>query len=337
MPSLPARVAVGLLLASMLAAPADAGGDPFAAARAAKQKIDYQAALAEVDRVLEAGDLPLKHSREALALRAEFLAVLGRTPEAVAGYLEILAVDPGYRVDPGLAPRVQEAMAEALAKEPRPIDVSCRIDGSGILHATLAPGASTRARYVRIERQSPGSAVPDRQRVSPPVRIRLTSRTRIACFAVDERGNVLAAGPGWDRAVAWEPQSEQSPQSAVSGGGGASERSTSRPLWRHPWLWGSAALAAGAGGGVFAWLAERDRDHLERLIDSDDEHQYAEAEAALERGRSRVRWSRGLLGVAGLFAAAAITFALLPDPPNDRGTSASLSAGPSGLWVTGRF
>jgi hypothetical protein len=311
-----------------------AAADPLAAARSAKARVDYEQALAEVDRALEAGGLPPTATREALALRAEFLAVLGRSDQAIDAFVELLAVDPQAHIDPGLAPRVRSAFAAAAGRAPTRVAVSCTIDDDGTLSVRLDPGSSKRVRFVRVDRATARSSARSRDQVTPPSRILLTAPTSLACFAVDERGNALLAGPDWDHRIEWSPASAAAP---VGGEEPDIDRSA-RPLWRNPWLWGGAALAAAAGGATFAWLASRDQDRLDRLVDADTTHQYADAEAVLERGRSRVRWSRGLFIASGVLAAGALTFTFWPRRRSDgSGTGATVGLAPSGLWVRAGF
>jgi len=322
--------------AVLIAAVGSASADPLAAARSAKAMVDYERALVEVDRALAAGDLSPGATREALLLRAEFLAVLDRSGEAIDTFVEVLAVDPEARIDPGLAPRVRAAFEEAARRKPARLKVSCAVDRAGTLRVSLERGSSARARFVLVERAAAGSARQERDQVTPPSRIVLTAASSVACFAVDERGNRMAAGPDWDHRLEWSPPAAGGESIVGVTDSGAGEPAW--PVWRNPWVWGGAALAAGAGGVTFAWLASRDQDRLDRLIDEAGSHQFAEAEEVLDRGRSRVRWSRGFFVAAGVLAAGAVTFAFLPRRRTATSPArAAISLEPQGLWLMGTF
>jgi hypothetical protein len=315
---LPSSLALGIALA--LGAPAPASADRLSAARAAKDRVDYDRAHLEVDRAIAAGDMALEETRLALALRGEVLAVLERTGEAEETFAELLAIDPEAKIDPGLAPRVLSAFGAAAGRPRSPVTVSCRID-QGQVQVELEAGTSKRARLVRVERAAPGARA-TRDQVEPPAAITLPrSPVEVACFAVDDRGNVLAAGAP----LSWSPPGGSDPVS-----GQPLDDRGARPMWRNPWLWAGAAVVVAGTGATFNYLARRDQDRLDEIIADSDMYHLAEAEEVLERGRSRTRWARGLYVGAGVLAAAAVTFALLPRRRAARPatTTASLAVGP---------
>lgn len=317
-----ARMAAALILVAGAVRPALAEDpDRLAAARAAKDRVDYTGALREVDRALQAGDLSVDQTRAALLLRGEILAVLGRPSEAEDDFADLLAAHPTAAIGAGLTPRVGAAFEAAARRTSRPVVVSCHVSRDGRLRVRLDAGSSTRARLVRVERTVAGSARRWRDLVTPPSEIVLPRAfTEVACFAVDEHGNALTAGPGWDRRLEWAPAVHHAarpgprPRPAPL----ALTRSVpadvpgSRPLWRNPWVWAGAAALAGGAGVTFGWLAQRDQARLDDIIAGSEMHEFQEAQAVVERARSRTHWARGLLVGAGILGAASVTFALVP-------------------------
>lgn len=84
------------------------------------------------------------------------------------------------------------------------------------------------------------------------------------------------------------------------------------PLWRNPWIWGGVAAVALGVGATFGVAANKDQDRLDRIVRDSSMHDFAEAEAVLERGERRAHFATGFYVGAGALAVAAITFALWP-------------------------
>ncbi len=331
-----------VLLATLRPAGADDEGGPLAGARAAKQRVDYEGALREVERALAAGNLPVADARQALFMRGEFLAVLGRAREASDAFVELLAVAPDSAMDPSLAPRVVEAFEDARKRAPAPARVRCRASRRGTVTVELEAGSSTRARFVRVERRRRGTAERVHDQVTPPAEVMVPRQPHeVACFAVDERGNALVAGPGWERPIAIAPAAGAPAASAATSDAGKPDEADSPPpwSWRSPWPWAAGALVAGSAGATFHWLAHRDQERLDEIIEESGEHTLSEAEEVLDRGQSRTRWARGLYIGAGALAAVAVTAALLPGRRRAprRSGSTQLSVGPAGFVLIGEF
>jgi hypothetical protein len=343
-----ARMALALILVASAFRPAFAQDpDRLAAALAAKDRVDYEGALREVDRALQAGDLSVDQTRAALLLRGEILAVLGRRSEAEDDFAELLAAHPTAAIDAGLTPRVRAAFEAAARRASRPAVVSCHVSREGRLRIRLDPGSSRRARLVRVERTMAGSARRSRDLVTPPSEIVLPrASTAIACFAVDEHGNALTAGPDWDRRLEWAPAvghtappaPRRRPAPLAVTRSVSTDVSGSRPLWREPWIWAVAAGLAGGAGVTLGWLAQRDQARLDDIIARSEMHQFQEAETVVERARSRTHWARGLLVGAGVLGAASVTFALVPvrTRPHRR-PSTSVAVGPLQLSLHMEF
>jgi tetratricopeptide (TPR) repeat protein len=113
------------------------------------------------------------------------------------------------------------------------------------------------------------------------------------------------------------------------------------PLWRSPWIWSSAALLAAGTGVTFHILAREDQDRLDRIIADSAHHDFAEAEALVERGDRRATLATSFYIGAGALVVAAVTFALWPRSrsPVSASTQArlGLSIAPSGWQVTWRY
>lgn len=336
--ALPIGVIALVLLGGSGAPRADDGGR-LARARAAKQRVDYEAALVEVERALQAGGLSVEDSREALLLRGEFLAVLGRAAEATETFVELLAVAPGTAIDPGLAPRVVDAFEAASRQAVRPVVVSCRVSRRGTLAVALEAGSSARVRFVRVERREKGATRRVSDQVTPPTEMMLARRAlEVACFAVDAHGNALVGGPGWERPlVAASAATLHTPRAIAAATVAADVERPSFWSWRSPWPWAGAALAVGAGGATFHWLASRDQARLDELIDESSTHYYPDASQVLERGERRMRWARGLYIGAGALAAVAVTMALLPARRPRTRSAVRLSVGLAGVALTGEL
>ena len=330
-----AAVSVVLLAAGGPAA-ADRG-DPLGEARAAKDRVDYDGALRAVERALDRGGLSVADTRAALLLRGEILAGVDRAREAADDFAEVLALDPSATIDPELAPRVLAAFAAARRRTRAPLVVGCAIRAdSSALEVRLEAGSSKRVRRVRVERSAPASDKRTTDLVTPPADLVLRAPAEVACFAVDEDGNALAAGPGWERPLAWSP-----PQAPPTGGhlaDSSAAPAAPRPLWRNPWLWGGAAALASAAGVTFHVLAERDQDRLDQLTDDSAMHEFADVDEVRARGERRTNYARGFYAGAGLLAIAAVTFALLPPSrPSRQDAGLAVTIGPGAIGLQARF
>jgi hypothetical protein len=309
--------------------------DPLEAARAAKDRVDYDGALRAVDAVLARGGLSVADTRAALLLRGEILAGVGRDDEATDEFAELLALDPSAAIDRELSPRVLAAFDAAVRRDRAPLVVTCAIRAeTRILEVRLQAGSSARARQVRVERTAHATHKRTTDLVTPPAELVLRASADYACFAVDARGNALAAGPDRDRPLTWSsPMPPAGRQPTVS-------RAPSRtrwPLWRNPWLWGGAAVAAGAAGATFHVLAARDQDRVDQLTDDSEMHEFADVDRVFARGERRTAYARAFYAGAGLLAIAAVTFALLPPRAPASDARLSVAIGPDGIALAGEF
>lgn len=317
-------VAVALAIAWPAAARA---ADPLAEARAAQARVDYDGALAALDRALGKGGLARGASREALLLRGEILAALGRGDDATASFVDALAIDPAASLPEGISPRARAAFDDAKGRGPKVVRVTCRLE-EGVLNVALDAGTSTRARRVQVERREANTVAVARDQVTPPSAQLVAPATRaIACFAIDDAGNVMASGPGWDAPL--RPQGARTTTTAPAVA--PISRTTQlrppqdAPLYRSPWLWGGAAAVTGAGAITLSILVARDQAKLDDLIESSSAHDFSEAETVRSRGERRASWANFLWVATGVFAAAAGACALWP------------YAEPDGVGVAGQF
>ncbi|MBT8494546.1 MAG: hypothetical protein KJO07_15930, partial [Deltaproteobacteria bacterium] len=187
---------------------------------------------------------------------------------------------------------------------------------------------------VRIERTVGDSPV-QRNRVTAPVRLALPDQpARYACFAVDEQGNEWATGPGRDAPLTWAaPATAATAASADSPMGPA----TGRPLWRNPWIWGSAAGATLATGVVFGLLARSDRNEFDDLAATSGEVEFTAAEEVLDRGKSRATIANVLFATGGALAIATAVFIWTAPADHERTGVSAIGVGPGGLTISGSF
>ena len=319
-----------LAVALAIAWPAAArAADPLAEARAAQARVDYDGALAAIERALKAGGLARAATREALLLRGEILAALGRGDEATASFVDVLAIDPAATLPEGISPRARAAFDDAKARGPRPVKVTCRLK-DGVLDVVLDAGTSSRARRVQVERRDANTIAAARDQVTPPSAQLIAPATRaIACFAIDDAGNVMAAGPGWDAPLrppgARRDVATPGPIPTTATTTTRSRAPKTAPLWRSPWLWGGAAAVTGAGAITLSILVARDQDELDDLTSHSSMYDFTEAETVRSRGERRASWANFLWVATGVFAATAGACALWP------------YAEPDGVGVAGQF
>jgi hypothetical protein len=101
------RVLVVLAVLALAARGAHAGGaHELAEARRLKQSLDFAGALAEVERVIAAGNSAPDALLEAYRLAGELAAGLGRDGNAITYFQRLLALDPGATMPSGTSPKI---------------------------------------------------------------------------------------------------------------------------------------------------------------------------------------------------------------------------------------
>ena len=126
------RVLVVLAILALAATAHADGAHELAEARRLKQTLDFAGALAEVERVIAAGNSAPAALAEAYRLGGELAAGLGRDGDAITYFQRLLALDPGATLPAGTSPKVVAPFETARANlEGRSLDA--RLDGDALV------------------------------------------------------------------------------------------------------------------------------------------------------------------------------------------------------------
>ena len=223
-------VAIALILA-LSATTARADDDPIAQAMALEAQLQYEPALALIERTIARGGAD--HDRlVTLHLFAGRLAAgLGRAAVAEDHFARLLAIAPDQKFAAGTSPKITEPFDRARGRTvPLRISVDVKTDAITIVPETdqlgLVAGIAVTLDGGRELREM------QKRRVALP-----TGAQATAVFALDSFGNRV-----WSEAVTMPidmtPHVDHPPL---------------RPLWQRWPFWASATFVALAAGGVSAW------------------------------------------------------------------------------------
>ena len=110
---------IALVLASMLGAPATfAKHKSLKKAQALVDELRPAEALKRIDRLIDKGGLDWEDTRDAYAMKAEVLALVGETQEAVRAFSVLLRVDPDWAPPAEHATAMEEPLSAAKAQLP---------------------------------------------------------------------------------------------------------------------------------------------------------------------------------------------------------------------------
>jgi len=286
------------------------GDDDLARAKQLEASLDYDQALAIVDRLLSAGGADPARYVELHLLAGRLAAGLDRPDIARDHFARVLALRPATALPEGTSPKLTEPFAAARARStPLAVRVTARgglvtleaTDPLGLVVGIAVHVVSDGKHADLVERGA-------RRLVLPP------GAKPIEVAALDADGNRV-----WIGASPPEPVAHARPD-------------TTRPLYAR---WSTYAVLAGvtaAAGGIAAWRFQVAQDDWNTLHDEGG-HEFSELQAIEDRGR---RWGLAANVLFGAAAASAIVAAIVGVRTGGRG---DVVVGPSGAGVvlSGRF
>lgn len=310
------------LLVLVVLASGRAAAEPaqLAAARRAVREVRYDEARGLLVQALRAGGNGPDELREIYRLSAFASIVLGEPALGERYYRRMLALDPRATLSGDTAPKLRAPFvaAQAFMAAQRPLAIRALRRDDRIEVAVSDPLGMAAGVAALV-----GGAVTARQPLAAD-HARLPADGGFDEIAlVDEFGNVLRtidvpAAP----VVAPGPTRPERPVPA------------GRRSWATRWTtWAVPAAVLAAAGVGFAIAADRAHTELDDILANDDEHFFAEADAA------RARWQRdswiawASFGVAGACAITATVLAFRAPPR--RPVAAAI--GPGGVTVFGHF
>lgn len=241
----------------LAAAVARAGSvDELAEARRLRQVLDFEGALAAVERAIAAGDADPARLVEAYRLGGELAAGLGREADAVAWFERALALEPAIALPAGTSPKItapfERARAAIAARGgPLAIEVEETADGVAVVVVRDPLGMVAGAARVAIA-AAPGE--------------------RWEAVVRDAHGNVLWRRAGTRAALVAPPPPERPAR-------------VGRPAWwARGEVWSIAAIGFAGAGGVAAWQLGEAQDEWDRLRAA-PEPEFGELRAIERRGR----------------------------------------------------
>jgi tetratricopeptide (TPR) repeat protein len=271
-----------VLIAALVAVAgvAEAGGaDELAEARRRRQALDFEGALAALERAIAAGDNDAGRLADAYQLAGELAAGLGRVDEATAAFERLLVLRPDAALPGGTSPKIQAPFDAARARGHRPLAAHAERDGATVTLVVDADPlgliAGARLRWSGGELRAPSALTIPPGAVDPVLE------------AIDRHGNTLWSAPLPATAIVAPP---------------VADTTIDRPFWRSPTLWLGGALGWAAIGGIVAWQLGKTQDEWDRLRAEDGQHDYSELRAVEQHGRNQAAFANVSFGIAAAFA-----------------------------------
>lgn len=277
-------------------------------AKLALADLDYEQALARLNRAYRWGRNSPEQMTEILRLLGQVQAALGDAEKAQQHFFEMLSLDPSAVLPVGSSPKLTEPFGDA----------KLRTVGSGRLGATCELDPSIPAVRVTIQ-QDPSELVdgaraiyrlPDttdgagnlqtvevRGRNALTLALPAVDGLQLYCALIDKYGNqLLDIGSPTDLQTLALPR----------GPGNSDGPSRSQPVHKHWVTWSGLALATAGAGGLFAFRVASAENDLNDLNENSAEHEFSEAKAIEDRGRRNALLANISLGVAGACAVVAV-------------------------------
>jgi hypothetical protein len=247
----------GLLgcLSVLTTVPAFAQSRGLAEAERAYQAVDFPATHSAAQRALEAGGATREQTARLYVLLGVSAAAQGNAEEAKQDYVVALAVNPSFKLDKGLSPKIRDPYLEAqgywaASSERLALSAKPGGDREHLIVSLVDPASLVTRVELRIE--APGVLPRDSFQLdtSPATRFTLpaglaTRGYEYAARALDKNGNVLTEF-GTDA----DPQIVRAPNSASSNGPAPDGAPRARS-YLLPVALGVAGLGAVAAGVVF--------------------------------------------------------------------------------------
>lgn len=304
-----------LAVVSLLAISPIAHADDLDDARAAEAALDYDKALALVERVIAAGTVTYPAKLVELELMAGRLAAgLDRRAAAEAHYARALAIDPAAALPAGTSPKLLDPL-DAARTHATPLKLSViavdkavsflvDADALGLVRGiALTITEANGTRRTLVERGATRLAVP-------------AGATAIEVAAIDAHGNVVWKGV--------PPESRIMPPPIVT--------RPDRPGIATRWSTWAIATGVVLGAGAFAaWRFNIAQHDWNRMRDEPSMHDYSELVAVEDRGR---RWGLAANIAFGVAAVTGITTIVLYYRQR---AGSHVLVSPSGVGVGGEF
>lgn len=305
----PLASSFGRTFAAALAALALLGATPRLAAadsarlteaRRAIDEVRYDKAQELLGAALRDGGNSPETTVEIYALAASTAIVLGKDDLGELYYRRLLSLDPGAKLEAGLAPKFKRAFtaAQAYVSAQGALRVRTRRVPTGVEVAIESDPLAMVAAVALRSAKGTTRLDPDRRAVLPLPADEHGDDDRL--LLLDEHGNQLRALPVPEGA---DFEDEGVPFIPL-GGDAATERgdSSGEPgLLRTWWVWTiPSAVALGAGVG-FGLKSRADADSLDRLLDGPNPY-YDEAQALRDSSRRNATLANVSFAAAGAFA-----------------------------------
>jgi hypothetical protein len=311
--------ALPLLLIVAMAAPARAD-DELAEARRLEGVLEYEQALAIVERVLAHGGADPTRTSELHLFAGQLAAGLDRPVIAEDHFARVLALRPDTALPEGTSPKLTAPFSAARSRV-TPLRVTATIT-SGLVTIMPDPDPLHLVSGVQVHVVDPAGHHAD---VGEPrgLRVQLQSGvTALEIAALDAAGNhvwVSSAPP--DSAATKRPHEEPVIGPPVS-----------RPLYARWSAWATLSGVALASGGLCAWRFRVAQDQWN--TGKSGGHDYSELVDLESRGR---RWGLAANISFGVAAAAGLTAAIVYLTHRDEPPSIAITATPESIGVAGRF
>lgn len=306
--ALRALLVATLLLAAAPLARADSAAE-LATARQLRQDLDFDGALAAIDRAIAAGDNTPASLAECYALAGQLHAGLGDDALATAAFSRLLALDPRATLPPGTSPKILAPFEQAR--------LAIASVGSLEIHTTstelvvardpfaMVAGAvivTTDGRTLRVAGPGP---------YSTPRKLGWTARI------VDAHGNALFT-------TTYEQRTPPKPPP---------------PALHARWELWAILGAASAITGTYTGLRFRDaQSEWNRLRVEDGQHDFTELESIRRRGERDALIANISFGVAATTAVISAVL-LLRERDREHALAPVIDVTPTGgaVGLTGRF
>ncbi|MES1173064.1 MAG: hypothetical protein ABUL62_01955 [Myxococcales bacterium] len=257
MKSFISRAAGGLLgcLGLLVTLPAVAQSRGLAEAERAYQAVDFPATHSAAQHALEAGSATREQTARLYVLLGISAAAQGNAEEAKQDYLVALAINPSFKLDKGLSPKIRDPYLEAQgywAASAQHLSLSAKpgSDREHLIVSLVDPATLVTRVELRIE--APGVLPRDSFQLDASAQTRFalpaglsTRGYEYAARALDKNGNVLAEF-GTDN----DPQTVRAPDAAPLNGPSSAGVPHARS-YLLPVVLGAAGVGAVAAGVVF--------------------------------------------------------------------------------------
>ena len=303
----------------LVALPARAD-DELAEARRLEAALEYEQALALVDRALAHGGAEPARVAELHLLAGRLAAGLDRAAVAEDHFARALALRPDTKLPDGTSPKLIAPFERARARGVPPLVVTVRASrGLVTIEAHADPLGLVVGVQAHLESRGSHFEVTERAslRVIVPV-----DAIAIEIDALDASGNRVWAGPAPTGPLTFD---ELAPKIVTP------SPHSSRPILARWQTWAISGAVVAIGGGAFAYWSSSLQTEWNQQRSQDGLHDFSALKTIEDRGRRDAIAADVLFGVAG---AAAITSLVLLAIGHD---DSPVIIGAGTVGVAGRF